>query len=126
MNQWIERNRPLIVSLKPGAYKARDLVTKKIRQGCPVVFKWLMHFGSIVLLLSLVWLDCSIRGFDSFIRSFLFLNHVVWSVFSILHDWDDQIHSYVGCNCSGLVVHWICCWVHHRCYFQFGFAMALR
>ena len=36
--------------------KARDLVTKKIRQASPV------------LLLSLVWLDCAIRGFDSFIR----------------------------------------------------------
>ncbi|CAF2011152.1 hypothetical protein Bca4012_079030 [Brassica carinata] len=68
VNQWMERNRPLIVSVKSRVYKARDVVTKKIRLACPVVFRWLMHFGSILLLLSLVWLDCAIRGFDSFIR----------------------------------------------------------
>ncbi|KAL0889972.1 hypothetical protein Bca101_013955 [Brassica carinata] len=68
VNQWMERNRPLMVSVKSRVYKARDLVTKKIRVACPVVFRWLMHFGSIVLLLALVWLDCAIRGFDSFIR----------------------------------------------------------
>ncbi|CAH8298556.1 unnamed protein product [Eruca vesicaria subsp. sativa] len=68
VSQWMERNRPLIVSVRTRVYKARDVVAKKIRVVCPVVFKWLMHFGSIVLLLSLVWLDCAIRGFDSFIR----------------------------------------------------------
>lgn len=65
---WMEKHRPLIVSLRSRVYKARDVVFKKIRQVYPVVFRWLMHFGSIILLLSLVWLDCAIRGFDSFIR----------------------------------------------------------
>ncbi|CAN8255646.1 unnamed protein product [Cochlearia groenlandica] len=64
----MEKHRPLIVSLQSRVCKARDIVIKKIRQACPVVLRWLMHFGSIVLLLSLVWLDCAIRGFDSFIR----------------------------------------------------------
>lgn len=68
VSQWMERNRPLMVSVKSRVCRARDLVTKKIRMACPVVFKWLMHFGSVILLLSLVWLDCAIRGFDSFIR----------------------------------------------------------
>ncbi|XP_010471995.1 PREDICTED: uncharacterized protein LOC104751689 [Camelina sativa] len=68
MTKCMERHRPLIDSAKSRVYKARDLVLTKMRQVFPVVFRWLMHFGSIVLLLSLVWLDCAIRGFDSFIR----------------------------------------------------------
>ncbi|XP_010442423.1 PREDICTED: uncharacterized protein LOC104725453 [Camelina sativa] len=68
MTKCMERHRPLIDSVKSRVYKARDLVMTKTRQVFPVVFRWLMHFGSIVLLLSLVWLDCAIRGFDSFIR----------------------------------------------------------
>ncbi|KAG7537269.1 DnaJ domain [Arabidopsis suecica] len=68
MTKCMERHRPLIDSVKLRVYKARDLVITKIRQVFPVVFRWLMHFGSIFLLLSLVWLDCAIRGFDSFIR----------------------------------------------------------
>ncbi|CAH8279047.1 unnamed protein product [Arabidopsis lyrata] len=68
MTKCMERHRPLIDSVKLRVYKARDLVITKIRQVFPVFFRWLMHFGSIFLLLSLVWLDCAIRGFDSFIR----------------------------------------------------------
>uniref|UniRef100_A0A1J3HZA6 DnaJ-like protein subfamily C member 14 n=1 Tax=Noccaea caerulescens TaxID=107243 RepID=A0A1J3HZA6_NOCCA len=68
VSPWMEKHRPLIVSLRSRVHKARDVVFKKIRQVYPVVFRWLMHFGSIILLLSLVWLDCAIRGFDSFIR----------------------------------------------------------
>ncbi|XP_010482236.1 PREDICTED: uncharacterized protein LOC104760939 [Camelina sativa] len=68
MTKCMERHRPLIDSVKSRVYRARDLVMTKTRQVFPVVFRWLMHFGSIVLLLSLVWLDCAIRGFDSFVR----------------------------------------------------------
>ncbi|CAH2044604.1 unnamed protein product [Thlaspi arvense] len=68
VTQLMEKHMPLLVSLRSRVYKARDVVVKKIRQAYPVVFRWLMHFGSIILLLSLVWLDCAIRGFDSFIR----------------------------------------------------------
>lgn len=68
MTKCMERHRPLIDSVKLRVYKARDLAITKIRQVFPVFFRWLIHFGSIFLLLSLVWLDCAIRGFDSFIR----------------------------------------------------------
>lgn len=144
VNQWMERNRPLIVSVKSRVYKARDVVTKKIRLACPVVFRWLMHFGSILLLLSLVWLDCAIRGFDSFIRMgtasfFSIMWCGVFSAFSMIGVTKFILMSvrnlniiclYVYffmhmlifdmitvCNCSGVVVHWICCWIHHPCHF---------
>ncbi|KAG2283987.1 hypothetical protein Bca52824_055207 [Brassica carinata] len=42
LNQWMERNRPLIAFLNSRVYKARDLVTKKIRQASPVVSTWLI------------------------------------------------------------------------------------
>lgn len=147
----MERHRPLIDSVKSRVYKSRDLFITKIRQVFPVVFRWLMHFGSIILLLSLVWLDCAIRGFDSFIRmgtaSFF---SIMWcglfSAFSMIGmtkfililvrisnmiSYMFTLYAYVkysrntGCNCSGVVVHWICCWGCYPCHFWFGFAMAL-
>lgn len=149
--RWMERHRPLIVSLKSRVYKARDFVITKIRQVYPVVFRWLMHFGSIVLLLSLVWLDCAFRGFDSFIRmgtasffsimwcglfsAFSMIGMTKFIVMSVrisnmisLYIYFLCIYQYsinTGCNHTGGVVHWIRCWVYYPCHFWFGFAMAL-
>ncbi|XP_010524741.1 PREDICTED: uncharacterized protein LOC104802710 [Tarenaya hassleriana] len=68
VTRWMERQRPVIDSLKSNVFRARDHVRTKVQKVCPVIFRWLMHFGSIILFLSLVWLDCAIRGFDSFLR----------------------------------------------------------
>ncbi|XWS14242.1 hypothetical protein CRYUN_Cryun36dG0106000 [Craigia yunnanensis] len=86
ISQWLERQRPIFISLTTNIYNARDRVKEKIERLYPVVLRWLMHFGNIMLLLSIVWLDCTLRGIDSFLRmgttSFF---SVVWcSIFSVI------------------------------------------
>ncbi|KAL3812250.1 hypothetical protein ACJIZ3_013518 [Penstemon smallii] len=66
--EWVERQKPTFVSLKASTMKARDHVIMKVQLAKPIFFKWLMHIGSIVLLLFMVWLDCTLRGVDSFLR----------------------------------------------------------
>lgn len=66
--EWLERSKPSFVILKTNILKARDHVQAKIQLAQPVVFRWIKHFGKIMLLLFMVWLDCTLRGFDSFLR----------------------------------------------------------
>ncbi|KAK7329596.1 hypothetical protein VNO77_23766 [Canavalia gladiata] len=86
VTEWMTRQMPLYVSLKTVIFKAYDNVRTKVVLAYPVVLKWLMHFGNIMLLLSVFWLDCAIRGVDSFVRmgttSFF---SVIWcSIFSVI------------------------------------------
>ncbi|XP_023000112.1 uncharacterized protein LOC111494407 isoform X1 [Cucurbita maxima] len=80
---FLEKQRPLFNSMKKSLLNTSDCVGKKIKKAYPIVLKWMMHFGNIMLLISIVWLDCAFRGIDSFIRmgttSFF---SVIW--FSIL------------------------------------------
>ncbi|XP_073120219.1 uncharacterized protein [Henckelia pumila] len=66
--EWLERSKPSFVILKNNILKARDHVQVKIQHAQPIVFRWIKHFGKIMLLLFMVWLDCTLRGFDSFLR----------------------------------------------------------
>ncbi|XP_038720703.1 uncharacterized protein LOC120013105 isoform X2 [Tripterygium wilfordii] len=66
--EWLGRQGPLFVTLKMKMNIAHDYVGLKIQQAYPFVLKWLMNFGNIMLLLSVVWLDCTLRGIDSFLR----------------------------------------------------------
>ncbi|CAK7326297.1 unnamed protein product [Dovyalis caffra] len=66
--EWLERQGPLFDSLKTNIYTAREYVKLNIAKAYPVVLKWLLQFGNILLLLSMVWLDCTLRGMDSFLR----------------------------------------------------------
>lgn len=79
----LEQQRPLFNSMKDTLLNTNDYVRKKIMKAYPIVLKWMMHLGNIMLLISIVWLDCALRGIDSFIRmgttSFF---SVIW--FSIL------------------------------------------
>ena len=86
ISQWLERQRPIFISLTTNMYNARDHVKVKIERVYPIVLKWLMHFGNIMLLLSIVWLDCTLRGIDSFLRmGTTSLFSVIWcSIFSVI------------------------------------------
>lgn len=84
--EWLEKQKPLFITLAASILGARDYVREKIEQTYPIVLRWLMHLGNIFLLLSIVWLDCTFRGIDSFLRmgttSFF---SVVWcSIFSLI------------------------------------------
>lgn len=85
-NEWLTKQKPLFESCRSSILKARDNIRNKVEVAYPIVLKWLMHIGNIVLLLSLFWLDCAFRGIDSFVRmgttSFF---SVIWcSIFSVI------------------------------------------
>ncbi|EPS69319.1 hypothetical protein M569_05445, partial [Genlisea aurea] len=65
---WVERNRPAFVSLKLNTFKALDHIRGKIQQSVPIVIQWITTIRNIMLLLFMVWLDCTVRGIDSFLR----------------------------------------------------------
>ncbi|KAF3456401.1 hypothetical protein FNV43_RR01051 [Rhamnella rubrinervis] len=67
-NEWLEGQRPLFMSIRTNIQNSYVYVKTKFEQAYPIVLKWLMHFGSLVLLISMLWLDCSVRGIDSFLR----------------------------------------------------------
>ncbi|TQE02780.1 hypothetical protein C1H46_011609 [Malus baccata] len=67
-SEWLQRHEPLFLTIKSKALYARDYVKTKFEQAYPFVLKWLMQFGSILFLLSMAWLDCTLRGFDSLVR----------------------------------------------------------
>ncbi|MFS7962690.1 putative DnaJ domain, cleavage inducing molecular chaperone, Jiv, Chaperone J-domain superfamily [Helianthus anomalus] len=82
--EWLHKHRPLLDILVTKILTSRDYVRMKVKHAYPIVLKWLSHFMSILLVLSMVWLDCTLRGIDSVIRmgttSFL---TVIWcSIFS--------------------------------------------
>ncbi|XP_059645097.1 uncharacterized protein LOC132286589 isoform X2 [Cornus florida] len=84
--EWVERQKPWFISLTTNILNARDYVRTKIEHVYPIFFRWLMHFGNVMLLISMLWLDCSLRGIDSFLRmgttSFF---SVIWcSIFSVI------------------------------------------
>ncbi|KAK9288534.1 hypothetical protein L1049_016993 [Liquidambar formosana] len=85
-SEWLERQKPLFVTITTNLLCARDYVRMKIEHTYPIVLKWLVHFGNIMLFLSMVWLDCTLKGIDSFLRmgttSFF---SVVWcSILSVI------------------------------------------
>ncbi|KAE8714242.1 glutamic acid-rich protein-like [Hibiscus syriacus] len=85
ISQWLERQRPIFFSLTTKVYNARDHVKVKVDRLYPIMLTWLKHFGNIMLLLSIIWLDCTLRGIDSFLRmGTTSLFSVIWcSIFSV-------------------------------------------
>lgn len=81
--EWLEKKKPLFMTVATNALNACDFVRMKFERAYPVVLQWTVHFVNIMLLLAMVWLDCCIRGIDSILRmgttSFL---AVIW--FSVL------------------------------------------
>ncbi|XP_038991611.1 uncharacterized protein LOC120114899 [Hibiscus syriacus] len=86
ISQWLERQRPILISLTAKMHSARDHVKVKVEWLYPIVLTWLRHFGNIMLLLSIVWFDCTLRGIDSFLRmGTTSLFSVIWcSIFSVI------------------------------------------
>ncbi|XAR56964.1 hypothetical protein NMG60_11024945 [Bertholletia excelsa] len=63
-----KRKKPLLIILTTNMSNVAHYFWDKIVLAYPVVWRWLIYFGNIMLILSLVWLDCTIRGIDSFFR----------------------------------------------------------
>ncbi|KAA8527340.1 hypothetical protein F0562_034945 [Nyssa sinensis] len=83
---WVEKQKPHFTTLTTNILNARDYFQMKIERAYPIVMKWVIHFGNIMLLISMVWLYCTFRGIDSLLRmgttSFF---SVIWcSILSVL------------------------------------------
>ncbi|KAF9620913.1 hypothetical protein IFM89_015310 [Coptis chinensis] len=65
---WLESKKPLFTTLTAILFGVGDYIRLKSEQAYPIIWKWLGHFGNLILLISMVWLDCSLRGFVSFMR----------------------------------------------------------
>jgi len=86
ISEWLTRQTPLFVSLRAIMFKAYHNSRTKVVQAYPVILKWLMHFGNVMLLLSVFWLDCALRGIDSFVRmgTTPFFSVIWCSIFSVI------------------------------------------
>ncbi|KAG2721254.1 hypothetical protein I3760_02G072900 [Carya illinoinensis] len=85
-SEWLDRQRPLLMTFETKILNVRDYTRMKIEQVYPIVLKWLLQFGSIMLLISMVWLDCFLRGIDSFLRmgTTAFFSVLWFSIFSVI------------------------------------------
>lgn len=84
--EWLDRHKPLFDMLLTKTLIARDYVRMKIKHAYPIVLRWLTHLTNILLVLFMVWLDCTLRGIDSVVRmgttSFF---TVIWcSIFTVV------------------------------------------
>ncbi|KAK2448492.1 hypothetical protein P8452_12565 [Trifolium repens] len=86
VTEWLTRQKPLFLSIRTTVFEACANFKAKVKQAYPVVLTWLMHFGSIILLLSLFWLDCAIRGIGSVVQlGTASMFTVIWcSIFSVM------------------------------------------
>lgn len=83
---FVERHQPTFAILKSNMLKAYDHVQMNIQHAQPIIFRWIKHIGNIMLLLFMVWLDCTLRGIDSFLRmgTTSFFAIVWFSVLSVI------------------------------------------
>ncbi|XP_042517844.1 uncharacterized protein LOC122091779 [Macadamia integrifolia] len=65
---WVERQKPLFSIITTTIYDASGYARLKIQEVYPIVWRWLLQFGKLMLLISLIWFDCSLRGLDSLVR----------------------------------------------------------
>ncbi|XP_068659239.1 uncharacterized protein [Aristolochia californica] len=65
---WFEKQKPLFDTIMTLLASGHDYLRLKVEHLYPIIWRWVVRFGKLVLLLSVVWLDCSIRGLDSLLR----------------------------------------------------------
>ncbi|KAI4311065.1 hypothetical protein MLD38_036001 [Melastoma candidum] len=65
---WLKNQKPLLVALKARTSSGWDYTRAKIQLAYPIIVEWLVHGKNIMLLLLMIWLDCTLRGVDSFLR----------------------------------------------------------
>ncbi|GMH18191.1 hypothetical protein Nepgr_020032 [Nepenthes gracilis] len=67
-SDWVERQGPFFVRVANNIKCAHDYIHVKFLQTYPIVFRWFVHVGNVLLLVSMAWLDCAFRGMYSFLR----------------------------------------------------------
>ncbi|KAL5715370.1 hypothetical protein ACHQM5_017199 [Ranunculus cassubicifolius] len=67
-NGWLESKKPLFTTITTSLFGFRDYVRFQAEKAYPIFLRWLVHLGNLILLISMIWLDCTARGFVSFFR----------------------------------------------------------
>ncbi|XP_073105714.1 uncharacterized protein [Elaeis guineensis] len=67
-SEWVEQQKPRFTTFVAVLQMGHDYVRLKVEHVCPIIFTWILYFGKLILLLSMVWLECCIRGLDSLLR----------------------------------------------------------
>ncbi|KAG1326150.1 Chaperone protein DnaJ [Cocos nucifera] len=67
-SEWVEQQKPRFTTFAAVLRMGHDYVRLKVEHVCPIIFTWILYFGKLILLLSMVWLECGIRGLDSLLR----------------------------------------------------------
>lgn len=65
---WTQQQKPVLTAFIAAILQARDFIVHRFQHTWPIVCTWLLHLGRLFLLLFLLWLDCCLRGMDSFLR----------------------------------------------------------
>ncbi|GAB4850777.1 hypothetical protein Ancab_030076 [Ancistrocladus abbreviatus] len=67
-SDWVEKQKAFLIPVANNIQHVRDCICMKLLVMYPVVMRWLVYVGNIMLLISMVWLNCVVRGMDSFLR----------------------------------------------------------
>lgn len=101
---WFERQRPRINAFSALFFDAHNYVRIKINHAYPIIRMWVLHVGKILFLLSMVWMDFSIRGFNSLLHmgttSFF---TVIWCSFLSILAMVGVIKMLMLLVCAGMV-----------------------
>lgn len=66
--EWLEQQKPRLSALKTYMRNGHDYVLVQIKHVYPIIWTWILHLGQLIFLLSVVWLDCNVRGLCSLLR----------------------------------------------------------
>lgn len=67
-SEWAEKQKPRFSTFTAVIRMGHNYVRLKLEHACPIIFTWILHFGKLMLVLSMIWLECGIRGLDSLLR----------------------------------------------------------
>ncbi|KAJ4751652.1 Chaperone protein DnaJ [Rhynchospora pubera] len=65
---WADKLKPHVVKFMTVLKKGYNYIKEKFERYCPKMQQWAVNTGKIVMVLFMVWLDCTIRGIDSLLR----------------------------------------------------------
>ncbi|XP_009393158.2 uncharacterized protein LOC103978924 isoform X1 [Musa acuminata AAA Group] len=84
-SEWLERQKPRLKVINSVIRKSHNYARVKVGHAYPIILAWTLYLGKLIFLLSMVWLDCSIRGLDSLLRlgTTSFLTTIWCSILSI-------------------------------------------
>ncbi|KAL9260480.1 DnaJ homolog subfamily C member 14-like protein [Drosera capensis] len=68
LSAWVERHRPFIDGVTNHMWSGRDYLRMRFLQIYPIVLRWLVHVGNIILIVLVLWLDSALRGMGSIVN----------------------------------------------------------